>query len=236
MAAVASGVERFEGFSDDAIQFFLELQAEQSRVWFKAHQDDFVKFCRRPLELFVEELRERLVDTYPDIVDVEPHFMRIQRDTRFVRDKPPYKTNVAANLAMRVPSGSEEDRHSIPGLYVSFGLDGEYVGIGRWYLPPETLTRYRTLLDDARTGSQIQRHVDALRQRGFTLSAMESLKRVPSPFAQDHPRAELLKLKGIAFSVQPTENLSSSRALLDWAAEEMRAAAPLMHLLDRKLR
>ena len=65
MATVASRAERFSGFSDEAIQFFLELQAEQNRTWFKAHQDDFLRLCRRPLELFVGELQERLVEVYP---------------------------------------------------------------------------------------------------------------------------------------------------------------------------
>src|SRR4051794_14667392 len=62
-------LERFNGFSDEAIQFFLDLQAEQSRTWFKAHQDDFVRLWRRPLEMFVEELRERLVDVFPGTAD-----------------------------------------------------------------------------------------------------------------------------------------------------------------------
>src|SRR4051794_8672482 len=64
-AAAATPVERFDGFSDEAIQFFLELQAEQSRTWFKAHQDDFLRLCRRPLELFVTELCERLRPAFP---------------------------------------------------------------------------------------------------------------------------------------------------------------------------
>src|SRR3989442_879100 len=82
------------GFSDEAIQFLLELQAEQNRAWFKAHQAAFTRLCRQPLELFVGELCERLADVYPGIVETEPHYFRIQRDTRFARDKAPYKTNL----------------------------------------------------------------------------------------------------------------------------------------------
>ena len=55
-ATGVTGVERFSGFSDDMIQFLLELQAEQSRTWFKTHQYDYTRLCRRPLELFVGEL------------------------------------------------------------------------------------------------------------------------------------------------------------------------------------
>jgi uncharacterized protein (TIGR02453 family) len=234
MTAVATSVDRFEGFSDEAIQFLLELQAEQNRAWFKAHQEDYVRLCRRPLELFVEELRERVRDTYPGIAEVEPHYFRIQRDTRFARDKTPYKTNIAADLAFR-PIREGENEHGIPGLYVSFGLDGEYVGMGAWHMSPEVLGRYRALLDDARRGARFKSLVDALVAEGYSIEAMDKLKRVPPPYAQDHPRAELLKHKGLAVMAQPGENVSRSREFLDWAAGSVRRAAPLMHLLDEAL-
>jgi uncharacterized protein (TIGR02453 family) len=232
-AAAAASVERFEGFSDQAIQFFLELQAEQSRTWFKAHQDDFLRLCRRPLELFMTELMERLEPAYPGIADAEPHFFRIQRDTRFSKDKLPYKTNVAADVAIRAVHN--EDDHGVPGIYVSFGLDGEFLGGGAWHMSPETLGRYRAALDDKRVGARIQSEVSKLAGLGFEISAMEKLKRVPPPYAQDHPRAELLKHKGLALGVHPAEGQSSTRAYLDWAEAKLTAAAPLLLLLDKTL-
>src|SRR5437868_6756799 len=121
MTVVASRTESFNGFPDEAIQFFLELQAEQSRTWFKANQDRFMTLCRRPLELLMVEIQARLGDVYPHIADVEPHIFRIQRDTRFAKDKAPYKTNVAADLPIR-PRQPGDDQHTTPGLYVSYGL------------------------------------------------------------------------------------------------------------------
>jgi uncharacterized protein (TIGR02453 family) len=235
MAAVAGRAERFSGFSDEAIQFFLELQAEQSRTWFKAHQADFARLCRRPLELLVEGLRERLVDVYPGIADTEPHFFRIQRDTRFSKDKAPYKTYIAADMPIRPPRGDEEDEHNVPGVYLSFGLDGEFVGIGAWHMSPETLTRFRQAVDSAVHGPRIQALVDGLLTQGCQIESMEKLKRVPPPFTQDHPRGELLKLKGLAIGARPEDNISSSPIFLDWAETRLRAAAPLVHLLDNVL-
>jgi uncharacterized protein (TIGR02453 family) len=234
MATVASRVERFNGFSDEAIQFFLELQAEQSRTWFKAHQADFLKLCRRPMELLIEHLQERLVDVYPNVATVEPHVFRIQRDTRFSKDKSPYKTNIAADLPIR-PRQSGEDQHTTPGMYLSFGLDGEFVAVGAWHMGPEVLQRYRAKLDDARAGAQLKSIVDGLETRGWRKAAMEQLKRVPPPFRQDHPRAELLKLKGLAMSIQPTEGISATPEYADWAEANLRAAAPMVHWLDRQL-
>jgi uncharacterized protein (TIGR02453 family) len=168
------------------------------------------------------------------MAEAEPHYFRIQRDTRFAKDKAPYKTNVAADLAVRAPRDGE-DGHGIPGWYVSFGLDGEYMGVGTWHMSPEVLTRYRTLLDQPRTGAQIQTMVDQLLEQGCTTTAMEKLKRVPPPYAQHHPRAELLKHKGLAIVAQPKDDISGSRQMLDWAEGQLRAAAPLTLLLDKAL-
>jgi uncharacterized protein (TIGR02453 family) len=235
MTAVARAAERFDGFPEGGIDFFLELQAEQSRTWFKAHQDDFLRLWRRPLELFVTELQERLVDVYPVLAEVEPHIFRIQRDTRFTRDKAPYKTNVAAFVPLRVGSASSEDRHTQPGLYVSFGLEGEYVAVGAWMMTPEALQRYRQAIDDPKHGAEVQAMIDRLVADGFDLDSMETLKRVPPPYPQDHPRGELLKRKGLAVSARPPDDLSASPRLLDWAEERFRAAAPLVRWLEARV-
>src|SRR5260370_25334166 len=168
MPAVATEVERFEGFSDEAIQFVLELQAEQSRTWFKAHQTDFTRLCRRPLELFIEELRDRVAPVYPRIVEAEPHYFRIQRDTRFAKDKTPYKTNISADVAIR-PRAEDENEHGIPGLYFSWGLEVDYLGIGAWHMSPSVLARYRAVLDGVQSGAEIQRLVDGLLAPGFAV-------------------------------------------------------------------
>jgi uncharacterized protein (TIGR02453 family) len=168
------------------------------------------------------------------MVEAEPHYFRIQRDTRFAKDKTPYKTNISADLAIR-PHGDDEHEHGILGLYFSWGLEGEYLGIGAWHMSPAVLARYRAVLDHAQRGAQIQRLVNELLAQGYSIEAMEKLKRVPPPYPQDHPRAELLKHKGFAVMAQPTENVSGSRLLLDWAEAQLRATAPLVHLLDNAL-
>ena len=211
------------------MQFLLQLQAEQDRAWFKAHQADFQRLCRRPLELFVYALRTRLLDVYPGLTEVEPHFFRIHRDTRFSRDKSPYKTNVSAHLPIRA------EGEVVPSLYVSFGLDEEEIACGCWHLSPEVLSRYRAALDHAALGPEAQATVDDLTAAGFRVISMEALKRVPPPFRQDHPRAELLKHKGLAVSICPPEGLAERPELLDWAEQRLRAAAPLNDWLLRAL-
>jgi uncharacterized protein (TIGR02453 family) len=234
--ATPPAAETFGGFADDAIQFLLELQAEQSRTWFKAHQDDYERLLRRPLELLVAELQTRLTDVYPQIGSVEPHIFRIQRDTRFAKDKSPYKTNIAANVPIRPPvDAGRDDHHTTPGIYLSFGLDGEYVALGRWHMEPDVVVRYRELLAKPRVGTALLAIVNGLADRGWQLGSMEALKRVPAPYPQDHVCAELLKRKGLAMSIQPGEGLSASHAFADWAVARLSDAAPMINWLDRHL-
>ena len=223
---------KFEGFSDEAIGFFLELQAEQSRDWFKAHQDDYVRLCRQPMELLINELQERLKGVYPHIKDVEPKIFRIQRDTRFSKDKSPYKTNVAADMPIRPPQEGE-DQHMTPGIYLSFGLDGEFIAVGAWHMSGEALQRYRQTLDNPRLGKELKKSVDTLLKQGWQIGSMETLKRVPPPYPQDHPCADLLKHKGLAVSIQPKEGISATAAYLDWAEARLCEAAPMVNFLDR---
>jgi hypothetical protein len=81
----------------------------------------------------------------------------------------------------------------------------------------------------------LQKIVSKLQREGWSLGSMEALKRVPPPYAQDHPRGELLKRKGLAASIQPPEGTSATRALVDWAEARLREAGPMINWLDRNL-
>ncbi|HET6318597.1 MAG TPA: DUF2461 domain-containing protein [Chloroflexota bacterium] len=236
MATVTGrSTERFTGFPEGGVEFFLELQAEQSRTWFKAHQAEFDRLWKRPLELFVDDLRTRLLDAYPHLLESPPHFMRIQRDIRFSRDKSPYKTWVAASVPIRPVVGETDDMHGAPGMYVSFGLESEYVGVGSWHMSPEVLQRYRQAVAADKTGRPLQASINNLVKDGFSIEAMERTKRVPPPYPQDHPRGELLKHKGLAVGIQVPEGLSQSPELLDWAEARLRSSKPVVDWLDRNL-
>jgi uncharacterized protein (TIGR02453 family) len=238
MATAATTTQRFSGFPDGGIQFLLDLQAEQSRPWFKAHQADFERLWRKPLELYVTELQARLADVYPGITEVEPHFFRIQRDTRFARDKSPYKTNVAANWAIRPPveaGPSPGNGPLAPGIYVSFGLEDDGLGMGAWHMAPELLQRYREKIAHPSSGAEISAIIEDFLNRGYELSSMEVLKRVPAPYPQDHPNADLLKRKGLAVWTQIPDDLCASPALLDWSEQELRRMKPLVAWLDKHL-
>ena len=88
------------------------------------------------------------------MADAEPHFFRIQRDTRFAREKVPYKTNVAADLGHRA-RGEGVAVARAPGVADELGLDGESTwGIGAWHRRPKCCRAIAQLVDDPRAGAQ----------------------------------------------------------------------------------
>jgi uncharacterized protein (TIGR02453 family) len=224
--------ERFEGFPEEAIPFMLELQATQDRGWFKANQDTFDRTWKEPFEALFSELVASLADTFPEITAQKPHIFRIYRDTRFSKDKSPYKTHLAASVPLR--SGGTEERPA-PGLYLAVGIDHSFVGGGQWHMTPEMIQRFRERLDDEKAGARAQKLVDDVVAKGFGIHSMDALKRVPAPYPQDHPRAELLKRKGLGVGADIPEELIESRELLDWCAERVRQSAPLLRWMDEEL-
>ena len=222
----------FSGFPEEGIPFMLELRAMQDREWFKAHQGEFNRLWKEPLEQLVAELISRLASTYPRMAEAKPHFFRIQRDTRFSNDKSPYKDFVAVGLPIR-PDGTED--RPVPSLYMSFGIDRSFVGTGVWHTSPAVLAKYREALDDAKRGAELQKLVDGLTGKGFDLMSFDMLKRVPKPFPQEHPRAELLKRKGLALGRDISEELMASPELVDFCAESLEQVSPVSRWLEREL-
>jgi uncharacterized protein (TIGR02453 family) len=218
----------FSGFPRDGVRFFRELAVRQDRDWFKAHKDDYVRLWEAPMRALMDELVPQVERHYPK-VKLEPvkHF-RIYRDVRFSRDKSPFKTRIASMVGFK-----GEDMAA--ALYLSFGLEEE-AAAGHWMLSPERLKRLRQLIAADETGRELMRRVEALESRGFTIESMEQLKRVPPPYPADHPRARLLKHKGlgIAFPKIPAA-VRSGPKLKKWIIDQSAQAAPLVRWLEERL-
>jgi uncharacterized protein (TIGR02453 family) len=115
---------------------------------------------------------------------------RPQRDTRFAKDKTPYKTAAAA---MTETDGGAS-------FYVQLSATGLFVGSGMYHLAPDQLERWRAGVDNAKTGAAIERVVADLRAKKYEISAAETLKTAPRGVAKDHPRIDLLRMKGLVMA------------------------------------
>jgi len=217
--------DRFEGFADRKGAFFAALAKHQDREWFAAHKAEYDEGWAKPLGALLAEAREAVDDLYPDFELGDAKVFRIHRDVRFSADKSPYKTH-AGGL---VPLGHAKVALDVSAaLYVQVGKES-FAAAGMYGMGPEALARYRAAVADDKRGKEIEKIVLGLVKKGFSLDSMETLKKVPRGFEPDHPRAELLKRKGLIVmfpKLEPADLVS--RKILTTIVKHAKAAAPFV--------
>ncbi len=195
----------FRGWPAEAIEFYEGLEADNSKAYWQAHKNDYEDLVRRPME-------QLLVELAPDFG--EGRIFRPYRDVRFSPDKSPYKTAIAASLGK--------------GGYIQLSADGLGAGCGLYMPDGEALSRYRRAVSDDRTGGELAKIVRATARSGIEVTAHETLKTVPRGFPKDHPRAELLRHKGlVAWKQWPVANWLGTRQAKRKVVDFLRASAPL---------
>jgi uncharacterized protein (TIGR02453 family) len=176
------------GFPEEALVFYEGLEADNTKAYWTDHKAVYERAVREPLDALLAELA-------PEFGTAK--VFRPYRDVRFSKDKTPYKTAAAA-----VVEGDGS-------LYLQLGADGLYVGGGYWHTETDQVQRLRAAVDDDRSGRALQAVLDGL--AGWEVMG-ERLKRVPKPYAPDHPRADLLVHKTLAAGLrfEPAEWLHTA--------------------------
>jgi len=118
----------FTGFTDETVQFFLDLKFHNNTDYFHANHDRYVEVVQTPFYELIEDLAPVMRKIDPDM-EVRPHkcVSRIHRDTRFSRDKSPYRDHLWV-LFRR----AGEPREKALFYYYEFGPDRLSWGMGVW--------------------------------------------------------------------------------------------------------
>lgn len=173
------------------IEFLDGLAHNNNRPWFVWNKPAY-DILRQEFEELVGDLIARVVRFDPQLgpVELKRSLFRIYRDTRFSKDKAPYKTQFSAAI------GDRSKRGLAPGYYFHIDHKGMLLAGGGVYRPdPATLLKIRR---------HIAAHPDALtrllRTPRFTrtyggLAPEEALARPPKGFAADTPHIDAIKLK-----------------------------------------
>src|SRR5438105_11837925 len=120
----------FEGFERTAPQFFHELAAEMNRGWFEANKARYQAQWALPMTALLTEVAGKLAKAYAPAKLAPPKLLRIYRDTRFSKDKAPYKTHIAGLLPLTTKKPVDG---GCSAIYLHLGLDEEYVGVGTYF-------------------------------------------------------------------------------------------------------
>ena len=132
-------------FSKATFSFLDELAANNDRTWFEANKPRYESLVRQPALELIEAMGPVLEKFAPEF-RAEPRkvggsLMRVFRDTRFSRDKSPYKTNIG--IQFRHALG--KDVHA-PGFYLHVAGDECFFGAGCWHPEADALGRIRDLI------------------------------------------------------------------------------------------
>jgi uncharacterized protein (TIGR02453 family) len=202
---------RLTPFSRQMPAFFRSLEKNNEREWFGARKELFETQVRAPMIGLVTLLNDKLRGFAVDHVAEEParNIYRIYRDTRFSKDKTPYKTHIGATFAHR-----SLPRHAGAGYY--FEVSHRYVGIaGGVYMPgPEELQVIRSAIA-AEPKRFLAMAEDAKLKRLFGPLQGERLTRLPKRWQghADSPVATYLKFKQFYWWVELPASLALSPRL-----------------------
>lgn len=215
-------------FSKATLGFLDELAANNERAWFEDNKPRYEELVREPALEFIAAMAAPLAKFAPHF-RAEPRkmggsLMRVFRDTRFARDKSPYKTNIGIQLRHELG----KDVHA-PGFYLHIATDECFFGAGCWHPEAEALGHIRDLI-----AAQPKRWLAARDDKKFGAHwalAGDSLTRPPRGYAADHTAIEDLKRKDFIGLAALSFAEATGPGLVKLASERFAAAAPLMKFL-----
>jgi len=208
-------------------RFFRELAAHNDRDWFNANKQRYHDEVRDPLLGLVEAFAPKLEKLSPCLVaDSRPNggsLFRIYRDTRFSKDKRPYKTY--AGLTFRHHASGRD--LAAPGFYLHVEPGRVFTAGGMWHAPTDALQKVREAIV-----THPERWKRVTRGRARALDAgSDTLKRAPRGFDPEHPLVGDLKRKGYTKSVAFTQKQACAPDFLNRVAQACRQSLPLMEFL-----
>lgn len=200
----------FEGVPIAALDFYEDLEADNSKAFWQAHKHVYEESVRAPLLALAAELEPTFG---------APKYFRPYRDVRFSKDKTPYKTHQGIWFGAT-------------SRYLHVSAAGLFLAAGYWSTSPAQVGRLRRAVDDDIAGSQLQKAVASVRRKGYEVGG-DQLTRVPSGFDKEHERADLLRHKTLVASreLQAPEWLTTSRARAE-ITKCWRAMGPVVDWLD----
>ena len=185
----------FRGWPEEFQPFFIGLELDNSKKYFEANRRIYEESVKAPMVALMGTLEKDFG---------AGKVFRPNRDIRFSKDKSPYKTNIAASVGMGHKGG-----------YLSLDARGLMSAAGHYELSPAQLKKYRARVAAPKTGEALASIVGKLEKAGYEIGG-EDLKRVPPGWAQDHPRARLLRHKRLYvwknFGLQPWLGTAAARS------------------------
>jgi uncharacterized protein (TIGR02453 family) len=209
----------------EAVTFLKGLEKHNDRDWFNARKQIFETKLKEPMQVLVEQINAELLKFAPEhITEPKKALYRIYRDTRFSKDKTPYKTHLGAIFPRH---GLSKD--SGAGYYFHVSTKGVGIACGAYSPGPDELRKIRHAIAENpkpfRTKHKLMGPVKG-----------ETLTRPPKGFKPDHPAVDLIKMKQWYWWVELDPKLVTSPKLKAEVVKRFKEMAPMIELLNRALK
>jgi uncharacterized protein (TIGR02453 family) len=215
IVARAPEVGRFTGFPPEAVAFFRDLAADNTKRFWDEHRATYDTAVKGPMLALTAELTDEF-GTF--------HLFRPHRDVRFSKDKSPYKTH----------QGAVTEGEGAEAFYLHLAPDGLWVGSGYHHMARDQLARFRAAVADDDTGPELEAVVAELERRYEIGGA--ALATAPRGYPRDHPRIGLLRHKGLTVGREfGTPPWLSNRRVVTQVAQTWRGAAAMNAWLARNV-
>jgi uncharacterized protein (TIGR02453 family) len=217
----------FSAFPKEGLQFLRSLRRNNNREWFLDHKGIYEEYVKAPMSALIEALAQDFQKFAPEMIaSPKVSAYRIYRDTRFSKDKSPYKTHVAAVFPRAGLS-----KHEGAGFYLHLAPT-ELLIAGGLYMPlPEDLNVVRQrIADDPKAFLKIVNKGGF--RKFFGAVEGERLSRPPRGFPTDHPAAEYLKFKQYLVSRTLPPAIATTPSFYGVTVETFRAMRPFVEFLN----
>ncbi len=192
-------------FTDRSFELLAELSANNNREWYTAHKHEIEACLLSPMAETLEAITRLIADKEMAYRGGRDTLFRMNRDTRFSKDKSPYKTSVSGLLT---PGGDKDESAGI--IYLQIDSYGGFAAFGRYNLDAGALgpIRDRMLSETGR----LQKILSGLQSQGLGLFRDAGLKSMPRGYSEyaDHALADELKLTSMMVKLELPKKLWTS--------------------------
>ena len=199
----------FDGFPEAALDFYDDLEIDNSKVFWDAHKDTYRDAVAAPMAALCAGLAAEFG---------EAKAFRPYRDVRFSKDKTPYKTHQGAFVAVAPATG----------YYIQISAPGVRVAAGFYHAEADVLAAIRQAIDNDLFGPELEGILATLAKSGWEIGG-DQLKTAPRGWPKDHPRIELLRHKSITVTMDyGFDPVIHTAALVDRVRKDWRQTRPFV--------
>jgi uncharacterized protein (TIGR02453 family) len=216
----------FSGFSEESIVFLRDIRQNNNKMWFEQNRFVFDNTLMKEARSFVVSMGDRLRTIAPELI-AEPKtdrsIFRFHRDTRFSKDKSPYKTHLGIYF-WEGPFKKVENS----GFYFQLEPSRVFLGTGIHMFNSTVMQAYRDAVVDPKLGASLLKAIGKVKAHPEYDMGWIKYKRTPRGYDPEHPNADLLLHGGLGFQYEePVSDRIHSASFLDDVYKRFEDMSPI---------